>query len=102
MKRFARSVLLIALIAIEVLVVAALLPRSWMPAAITNYASNNPNDPSLVTHPAMEYEVARVIKRWPWLRPSFTLLAVLLIAGNARMIYRLYQNLRNRPLPSGF
>jgi len=38
MKCFALLVLLIALIAVEVLLVAALLPRSWMPATIVNYA----------------------------------------------------------------
>jgi hypothetical protein len=101
MKRFALLVLPIALIAVEVLLVAALLPRSWMPATIVNYARNdNPNDPSLVTHPAMEYEVDQAIQRWPWLKPSFTLLVVLLIAGNARLIYRLCQNLRTRRTPS--
>jgi len=101
MKCFALLVLLIALIAVEVLPVAALLPRSWMPATIVNYASNdNPNDPSLITHPAMEYEVDRAIKGWPWLKPSFTLLVVLPIAGNARLTYRLCQNLSNRRKPS--
>ena len=94
MKRLLSLLLLIALIAVEVSLVADLLPRSWMPRTVVDYSSKDSlKDWSLITHPAMDHEIDQVIKGHPWLKPSFTLLEVLLIAGNAGLIYRLCTNL---------
>jgi hypothetical protein len=96
MKRLLSLLLLIVLIAIEVSLVADLLPRSWMPKTVVDYSSkDDPKDWSLITHPAMDDEIDQVIKEHPGLKLSFTLLEVLLIAGNAWLIYRLRKNLRS-------
>jgi hypothetical protein len=96
MKRLLFLLLLIVLVAIEVSLVADLLPHSWMPGTVVDYAGKgSPQDWSRITHPAMGYELDQVIKGHPWLKLSFTLFEALLIAGNAWLIYRLCKNLRS-------
>jgi hypothetical protein len=95
-KRIGLSVLVLALIVVEIFLCGALLPAAWQTAIVRalSHISSTAFDYSVVTHPALGYEIDDMLRRNMALRLALDAVALLLLVGNAFLVTRVWRFLR--------
>ena len=96
MKRIAVTVLLLALIVVEIYLCSAFLPAAWQTAIVRGLSQISPKtfDYSVVTHPALDYEVEDVLQKNEGLRVALYTVIALMLAGNTFFIIKAWRFLR--------
>jgi hypothetical protein len=99
MKRTALRALLVVLIIVEIYLCSALLPTSWQTASVHGLSHILPKtyDYSVVTHPALDYEIDDMLKKNPGLRVALYTVITLLLVGNTFLVTKVWRALRLAP-----
>jgi len=103
MKRIALRLLLVVLIIVEIYLCSAFLPTAWQTAIVHGLAHILPKtyDYSVVTHPALDYEIDDMLRKNPGLRAALYTLITLLLVGNTFLLTRVWRSLRLTPRADG-
>jgi hypothetical protein len=96
MKRIAVTVLLLAMIGVEIYLCSAFLPAAWQSAIVRGLSQVLPKtfDYSVVTHPALDYEVEDVLQKNEGLRVALYTVIALLLVVNTFFIIKVWRFLR--------
>lgn len=96
MKKTASVLLMIVLLVAEMYLLCAILPTAWQTAITQKFLHRSPNafDHSIVTHPALGYEIDDMLKKNTTVRIAFYLLIISLLGGNTFLLVRIWIFLR--------
>jgi hypothetical protein len=96
MKRTAVKVLLLVLIIVEIYLCSAFLPTAWQTAIVQGLSHILPKafDYSVVTHPALDYEIDDMFRKNPGVRVALYTVITLLLVGNTFLVTRVWRSLR--------
>lgn len=96
MKRISLGFLFIALVLAELFLLGAFAPTAWQAAVVRAFSHLSPKtfDYSVVTHPALDYEIDDMMRKSPGLRIALDGLILLLIGGNTFLLFRVWKWLR--------
>jgi hypothetical protein len=95
-KRISLGFLLLVLAVAELFLCSAFAPAAWQAAIVRAFSHFSPKtlDSSVVTHPALDYEIDDMMRKNPGLRIALDGVIVLLIGGNAFLLTRVWKSLR--------
>jgi len=95
-KATALKLLLLVLIALEMYLLAAFLPDRWQVVMVQWLSRMEPRtfDHSVVTHPALDYEINEGVKKHPMMRVALDAAIAILAAANALLMAKLWKYLR--------
>jgi len=90
MKRISLSVLLLALTVVEIYLCSTLLPAAWQTPLVQALSHISPKtfDYSVVTHPALGYEIDNMLRKNLALRVALYAVILLLLIGNTFLVTR--------------
>ncbi len=96
MKRMSLGLLLLVLVVVELFLCGAFAPAAWQAAIVRAFShfSAKTFDYSVVTHPALDYEIDDMMRKSPGLRIALDGLILLLIGGNTFLLTRVWKWLR--------
>jgi len=95
-KRISLRVLLLTLVVVEICLCSAFLPTAWQTAIIQLLPHISPRtfDYSVVTHPALGYEIDEMLTKNIGLRVALYAGILLLLIGNTFLAIRVWRFLR--------
>ncbi len=96
MKRIALKVLLVVLIVVELYLCSAFLPAGWQTAIQQRLSYIRPKtlDHSVVTHPALDYEIEDMMRKHVGLKVALYAVILLLLLGNTFLVTKVWRFLR--------
>lgn len=96
MKKTSLRILVLVLIVAEIYLSSAFLPDAWQTAirGALSHMSPKTFDYSVVTHPALDYEIDQVLRKNVGLRVALYAVVLLLLAGNMFAITKVWRCLR--------
>lgn len=96
MKRMSLGLLLLVLVVVELFLWGAFAPAAWQAAIVRAFShfSAKTFDYSVVTHPALDYEIDDMMRKSPGLRIALDGLILLLIGVNTFLLMRVWKWLR--------
>ena len=96
MKRIALGLVLLALIVLELNLCEAFLPDTWQIAIerVLPHLWPKTYDHSVVTHPALDYEIHESLRKNPTLRVTLDAIIAVLLTVNTFLIAKLWKFLR--------
>ena len=93
MKKTALTMVLLALVILEIYLCAAFLPSSWQVSIVQFFSHLWPKtfDYSVVTHPALDYEIENMFRNHTELRVALYAVILSVMVGNGFVMARIWK-----------